>query len=59
MAKPLPGTGLDPEFLKRAAEAIGLADVPTRNPFRRRDLPGSKRNNEEASTAGAAKSIIR
>jgi penicillin-binding protein 1A len=59
MAKPLPGTGLDPEFLKRAAEAIGLADVPTRNPFRKRDLAGSKRNNEEASTAGAAKSIIR
>ena len=59
MAKPLPGTGLDPEFLKRAAEAIGLADVPTRNPFRKHDLAGSKRNNEEASTAGAAKSIIR
>jgi penicillin-binding protein 1A len=38
MAKPLPGTELDAEFLKRAVEAIGLADVPGRNPFRAREL---------------------
>lgn len=38
MAQALPGTSLDPEFLKRAVDSIGLATVPTRNPFRRRDV---------------------
>ncbi len=50
MAKGLPGTQLDFEFLRRAAEAIGLADVPARNPFRPRD---------EASSAGYRKALLR
>ncbi len=32
--EPLPGTSLDPALMQRAAEAAGLADVPTRNPMR-------------------------
>jgi penicillin-binding protein 1A len=38
MPEPLPGTGMDPVLLQRAAEAIGIADVPTRNPGRKRDV---------------------
>jgi penicillin-binding protein 1A len=36
MPEPLPGTNMDPALLQRAAEAIGIADVPTRNPNRER-----------------------
>jgi penicillin-binding protein 1A len=43
MAKPLPGTGTDPALLQRAAEAIGLADLPVRNPARKgEDSPPQK-----------------
>ena len=35
MPEPLPGTGMDPALLQRAAEAIGIADVPTHNPARK------------------------
>ena len=38
MPEPLPGTGMDPALLQRAAEAFGIADVPTRNPGRKRDV---------------------
>ena len=38
MPEPLPGTVMDPALLQRAAEAIGIADVPMRNPNRKRDL---------------------
>ncbi len=38
MPKPLPGTGMDPALLQRAAEAIGIADLPQRNPNRKRDV---------------------
>jgi penicillin-binding protein 1A len=35
LAEPLPGTGMDPALLQKSAEALGLADVPSRNPFRK------------------------
>jgi penicillin-binding protein 1A len=34
-AKPLPGTGLDPQYAQHAADELGLADVPQRSPFRK------------------------
>jgi len=37
MPEPLPGTNMDPALLQRAAEAIGIADVPARNPNRKRE----------------------
>ncbi|WP_127076888.1 transglycosylase domain-containing protein [Rhodomicrobium lacus] len=38
MAKALPGTALPPEFIQHTADAIGLSNVPARNPFRRREV---------------------
>ncbi len=46
MPKPLPGTGMDPALLQRAAEAIGIADVPSRNPNRKREFA------DDAETGG-------
>jgi penicillin-binding protein 1A len=37
MAKPLPGTDLDPAFLQLVADGIGLSALPSRNPFRQRE----------------------
>ena len=36
-AQPLPGTGMDPALLQLSAEALGLADLPSRSPFRKAD----------------------
>src|SRR5208337_4632063 len=47
MPKPLPGTGMDPSLLQRAAEAIGIADVPSRNP-RRMIVPAAGKRPEQA-----------
>ena len=44
MAEPLPGTEIDAELAKKAAEAIGLDLVPSRNPFRRRDFSEAKKD---------------
>lgn len=38
MPKPLPGTVMDPALLQRAAEAIGIADLPAPNRNRKRDF---------------------
>ncbi|MBI4723914.1 MAG: PBP1A family penicillin-binding protein [Rhodomicrobium sp.] len=55
MPQPLPGTGVVPAFLQRAAEAIGLADVPSRSPFRKKELssrPSSPRAAQATPPAG-------
>jgi penicillin-binding protein 1A len=60
MAKPLPGTGLDAEFLKRAAEAIGMADVPSRNPFKKPEpISAKKREEAEARPGIDHKALVR
>ncbi len=46
MPKPLPGTEIDAELVRKAGEAIGLANLPTRNPFRRRELSEAKKDTE-------------
>ncbi|MGO9486275.1 MAG: transglycosylase domain-containing protein [Rhodomicrobium sp.] len=55
MPEPLPGTGLDPALLQRAAEAIGIADVPSRNPNRKRDLAAQP----QAGLEGGDGSVVR
>ncbi len=56
LAQALPGTGMDLDLLQRSAEAIGLADVPTRNPFRKGD--GAKPKEAEAGPTGE-KAVLR
>ncbi len=58
MAKPLAGTEMDAELAKKAAEAIGLANLPARNPFRRRELSDAKKDTE-MQAGGARKAAIR
>jgi penicillin-binding protein 1A len=58
MAKPLAGTEMDAELTKKAAEAIGLANLPARNPFRRRELSDAKKDTE-MQAGGARKAAIR
>jgi penicillin-binding protein 1A len=53
MPEPLPGTGMDPALLQRAAEAIGIADVPSRNPKRTAETSAAQVPAQgEASLAG-------
>jgi len=52
MPKPLPGTSMDPALLQRAAEAIGIADLPQRNPNRRRELAADRRPEEAGPASG-------
>jgi penicillin-binding protein 1A len=53
MPEPLPGTGMDPALLQRAAEAIGIADVPSRNPKRTAETSAAQvPARGEASLAG-------
>jgi penicillin-binding protein 1A len=56
--KPLPGTGIDPQFAQRAADELGLADVPSRNPAKRRDPDqGDNRHLSEAGGATSGRQI--
>ncbi|MGO9171117.1 MAG: transglycosylase domain-containing protein [Rhodomicrobium sp.] len=52
MPKPLPGTAMDPSLLQRAAEATGIADVPSRNP-KRMIVPPAGRRPEQAEAGPA------
>ncbi len=54
MPEPLPGTNMDPALLQRAAESIGIADVPSRNPNRKRDLAANGTANEAVPPRPAA-----
>ncbi len=58
MAKPLPGTEIDADLARRAAEAIGMANLPSRNPFRRRELSDAKQDAETHPGSGR-KSALR
>jgi penicillin-binding protein 1A len=59
MAKALPGTGIDPALLQRAAEAIGLADLPVRNPARKGDDPAAKKPEEADAAARERRTVVR
>jgi hypothetical protein len=60
MAKPLPGTGIDPALLQRAAEAIGLADLPMQNPARKSEGSADKKPEEaEAISAREHNAVVR
>ncbi len=52
MAKPLPGTEIDAELAKKAAEAIGLDVVPSRNPRRSRELSEAGRDAPAPAPSG-------
>ncbi len=54
LAQPLPGTEMNAELAKKAAEALGLDAVPTPNPFRRRGLSDA-RNEADNQAAGGPK----
>ncbi|MFZ1110583.1 MAG: PBP1A family penicillin-binding protein [Rhodomicrobium sp.] len=58
LPKALPGTEMAPEFAEKAADAIGLSSVPSRNPFRRRELSEAKKE-AEPGAGGARKAAIR
>ncbi len=57
MARPLPGTEMDPELARKAGDLIGLAVVPPRNPFRRRELSEARKDAEPLP--GGARADIR
>ncbi|MGO9547267.1 MAG: transglycosylase domain-containing protein [Rhodomicrobium sp.] len=61
MPEPLPGTGMDPALMQRAAEAIGLADLPSRNPMRKGQPTAAPKREEEAeaSPAGGVRPALR
>jgi penicillin-binding protein 1A len=60
MAKPLPGTGIEPGLLQRTAESIGLADLPVRNPARKAEGTAAQIAEEaEAVPAGERKAVLR
>jgi len=53
LAQPLPGTEMDAALAKKAAEALGLDNLPARNPFRRREVSDAKKEEEkQASSSG-------
>ncbi len=60
MPEPLPGTVIDPALLQRAAEAIGIADVPSRNPRRPAETSAAQMPEQgEASLTGAGSAVTR
>src|SRR5271166_4027374 len=53
LAQPLPGTEMDAALAKKAAEALGLDNLPARNPFRRREVSDARKEEEkQASSSG-------
>jgi penicillin-binding protein 1A len=56
MPEPLPGTNIDAALLQRAAETIGIADLPSRNPFRKDPAFPAQ---AEAAPAGVGKAMVR
>jgi penicillin-binding protein 1A len=54
MAKPLPGTAIDPVLLQRTAEVIGLADLPTRNPAKNADAAKKAEDDDTAASGTPA-----
>ena len=55
LARPLPGTEMDAEWTKKAAEALGLANLPPRNPFRRRQVSDAKTEGEKQASSSEQK----
>ncbi len=55
MPEPLPGTNMDPALLQRAAEAMGIADVPSRNPNRKREPAGQNQAGLQDSSGGVVR----
>ena len=59
MPEPLPGTAMDPALPQRAAEAIGLADLPSPSPFRHREIAGAKTARQAEIGPGGAGNAVR
>ncbi len=57
LAQPLPGTEMDAELAKKAAEALGLANLPPRNPFRRREITDATKEGEKQAASSGQKAI--
>ena len=55
LAQPLPGTEMNAELAKKAAEALGLAIVPARNPFRRREVSDATKEAEKQAGSSSRK----
>lgn len=55
LAKSLPGTEMNAELAKKAAEALGLANVPARNPFRRREISDATKEGEKQGGGSSRK----
>ena len=55
LAQPLPGTTMDAELAKKGAEALGFANLPTRNPFRRRELSDAGKDQERLASGSGRK----
>ncbi len=55
LAKSLPGTEMNAESAKKAAEALGLANVPARNPFRRREISDATKEGEKQGGGSSRK----
>ena len=55
LAQPLPGTEMNAELTKKAAEALGLDSLPARNPFRRRELSDATKEGEKQAGDSARK----
>jgi penicillin-binding protein 1A len=55
LAQPLPGTEMDAALAKKAAEALGLDNLPTRNPFRRREVSEARKEEEKQASSGGRK----
>ena len=55
LAQPLPGTEMNAELTKKAAEALGLDSLPARNPFRRRELSDATKEGEKQTGDSARK----
>ena len=56
MAQPLPGTEMNADLAKKAAEAVGLGTPPSRNPFRRRQY-SEVRKDTDAQPAKGRKTV--
>jgi penicillin-binding protein 1A len=58
MPRPLPGTEMDVETVRKAGDALGLASLPPRNPFRKRDVSAFKMD-AQTEPGAANKAAVR
>jgi hypothetical protein len=46
---------MDAELAKKGAEALGFANLPTRNPFRRRELSDAGKDQDKLASGSGRK----